>query len=146
MAYLVQKVRRTVPGGASLKFVLVTDRDDLEDQLWKTFTRSELLDSKQPAKAASAAHLAQLLRAGTPIVFTLIQKFGNANCRDNGPLAGLNLAGENYVVLVDEAHRTRYKDLGDNMRTVFRGASYLAFTGTPLLDAVETPAIFSATT
>ena len=138
MAYLVQKVRRTVPGGEGLKFVLVTDRDDLEDQLWKTFVRSGLLDEQQPARAKSAVHLAQLVKAGTPIVFTLIQKFRNPTGKGGGTFPELTAQGEEYIILVDEAHRSQYKDLGDNMRRAFRGASYLAFTGTPLLDAVET--------
>ncbi len=138
MAYFVQKVRHRVPGAAALKFVLVTDRDDLEDQLWKTFVRSGLLDPKQPARASSAAHLAELVRAGAPVIFTLIQKFKNPSGKGSGAFAELTARGEDYVILVDEAHRSQYKDLGDNMRRAFRGASYLAFTGTPLLDAVET--------
>jgi type I restriction enzyme R subunit len=138
MAYLVQKARRVMRGGSTLKFVLVTDRDDLEDQLWKTFVRSGLLDEKQPARADSAKHLAELVSKGTPIIFTLIQKFKNPSGRGGGAFPELTARGEDYVVLVDEAHRSQYKDLGENLRRAFRGASYLAFTGTPLLDAVET--------
>ncbi|NVO29711.1 type I restriction endonuclease subunit R [Hymenobacter lapidiphilus] len=138
MALFIQKVRKRLRGGDNLKFVLVTDRDDLEDQLWKTFVRSGLLDEKQPARATSAAHLGQLVKAGAPIIFTLIQKFKNPTGKGGGLFPELTAQGEDYVILVDEAHRSQYKDLGDNMRRAFRGASYLAFTGTPLLDAVET--------
>jgi type I restriction enzyme R subunit len=138
MAYFVQKVRNTVSGGLNLKFVLVTDRDDLEDQLWKTFGRSGLLDPKHQTRAKSAAHLGELVKAGAPVVFTLIQKFKNPTGKGGGAFSKLTARGEDYVVLVDEAHRSQYKDLGDNMRRGFEGASYLAFTGTPLLDAVET--------
>ena len=138
MAYFVQKVKKQLRGGQNLKFVLVTDRDDLEDQLWKTFVRSGLLEEKQPARAQSAAHLAQLVQANTPIIFTLIQKFKNPTGKGGGMFPQLTAQGQDYVILVDEAHRSQYKDLGDNMRRAFRGASYLAFTGTPLLDAVET--------
>jgi type I restriction enzyme R subunit len=137
MAYFVQKVRRKVKGGANFKFVLVTDRDDLEDQLYKTFVRSELLDSKQPARAQSGADLVKLVKTAAPVVFTLIQKFKSPGGM-GGVFQALTERGQDYVVLVDEAHRSQYKDLGDNLRRAFRGASYLAFTGTPLLDTVET--------
>ncbi|WP_035558071.1 type I restriction endonuclease subunit R [Hymenobacter sp. IS2118] len=149
MAYFVQKVRRTVPGGEELKFVMVTDRDDLEEQLWKTFVRAGLLsdDRKAPeTRARSGEHLGKLVRAGAPVVFTLIQKFKNPSGRGGAgfpqltPAADAQLKGgeSNYVVLVDEAHRSQYNDLGENLRRAFPGASYLAFTGTPLLDAVQT--------
>ena len=135
MAYFVEKVKRKV--GTKFKFVLVTDRDDLEDQLYKTFVRAELLDAQQPALAKSGAHLGELVRAGAPVVFTLIQKFKSPGGK-GGTYPALTAHGENYVVLVDEAHRSQYKDQGDNLRRGFAGASYLAFTGTPLLDTVET--------
>jgi type I restriction enzyme R subunit len=149
MAYFVQKVRRTLPGGLDLKFVLVTDRDDLEEQLWNTFRRSGLLndDRKAPnTRAKSATNLGELVRAGAPLVFTLIQKFKNPGGRGGAgfpqltPATNARLQGgeSNYVLLVDEAHRSQYNDLGENMRRAFPGASYLAFTGTPLLDAVQT--------
>ena len=137
MAFFVQKVRHKVRGGASLKFVLVTDRDDLEEQLWKTFVRSGLLEPKPSARAKDGKDLAKMVQAGAPVVFTLIQKFKSPGGK-GGVFKALTERGQDYVVLVDEAHRSQYNDLGENLRRAFRGASYLAFTGTPLLDTVET--------
>ncbi len=133
MAYFVQKIRRKFQG--NFKFVIITDREDLEAQLYKTFVRSGLVEENQRARAENATHLTQLLQDSSGYVFTLIQKF-------KSPGKGLRypvLTDRNdVIVIVDEAHRSQYKDLGENMRRAMPKASYIAFTGTPLLDAVET--------
>jgi type I restriction enzyme R subunit len=133
MAYFVQKIRRKFQG--TFKFVIVTDREDLEDQLYKTFVRSGLVEENQRARAGSSNHLSQLLQDSSGYVFTLIQKFKSAG---RGSLYPSLTDRSDIVVIVDEAHRSQYKDLGENMRKAMPKASYIAFTGTPLLDAVET--------
>jgi type I restriction enzyme R subunit len=133
MAYLAQKIRRKERG--TFKFVFVTDREDLEDQLHKTFVRSGLIEEKESVRARSAADLEEKLRNAQPFVFTLIQKFKS---KGRGSTYPLITDSDNLIVVVDEAHRSQYKDLGENMRKAMPRANYIAFTGTPLLDAVET--------
>jgi type I restriction enzyme, R subunit len=133
MAYLVEKIQRKVPG--NFKFVLITDRDDLEDQLYKTFTRSGIIAEKDSVRATGSDDLIARLQNSSPFVFTLIQKFRS---KGKGLLYQKITDSENIVVIVDEAHRSQYRDLGENMRKAMPKASYIAFTGTPLLDSVET--------
>lgn len=133
MAFLAQKIRRKVAG--NFKFVFVTDREDLEVQLHQTFARSGLLTDPESVRAKSAKDLAAKLRNSSAYVFTLIQKF-----KSNGAGAVYPQLTErdDIIVIVDEAHRSQYKDLGENMRKAMPRANYIAFTGTPLLDATET--------
>lgn len=142
MVYFIRKIQRKIPG--SFKFVLVTDRDDLEDQLYKTFVRAGLVEAPQGnatgrrepgSRARDSAHLMAMLRDSSPFVFTLIQKF---KTQQRGQPYPTLTDSADVVVIVDEAHRSQYKDLGANMRRAMPHASYIAFTGTPLLDAVET--------
>jgi type I restriction enzyme, R subunit len=133
MAYLVQKIRRKERG--QFKFIFITDRDDLEDQLHKTFVRSGLIEEKDGSRAKSSADLTDKLQNSQTFVFTLIQKFKSPGRGVAYPQLTDN---ENLIVIVDEAHRSQYRDLGENMRKAMPRANYIAFTGTPLLDAVET--------
>ncbi len=133
MAYLVQKIKRKERG--SFKFVFITDREDLEDQLHKTFVRSGLIEEKDSVRARSAADLEEKIQNSQSFVFTLIQKFKS---KGKGTTYPQLTDSDNLIVVVDEAHRSQYKDLGENMRKAMPRANYIAFTGTPLLDAVET--------
>lgn len=133
MAYLMQKIRRKVPG--NFKFVFVTDREDLEDQLHKTFLRSGIISERDSVRAKGSDDLIQRLQNSSPFVFTLIQKFKS---KGRGLEYKQVTDNENIIVVVDEAHRSQYRDLGENMRKALPKANYIAFTGTPLLDAVET--------
>jgi type I restriction enzyme R subunit len=133
MAFLAQKIRRRVPG--NFKFVYVTDREDLEDQLYKTFVRSKMISEKESVRAKSSNDLTTKIQDSSKYVFTLIQKFKSKGRGTTYP----KLTGrDDIIVVVDEAHRSQYKDLGENMRKAMPKANYIAFTGTPLLDAVET--------
>lgn len=134
MGYFAQKVRRKLAG--QFQFILITDRDDLEEQLHKTFVRAGLIEPDTKARAKSLDHVGQLVRAREPFVFSLIQKFKSPGGK-GGQFQPLTTR-DDVVVLVDEAHRSQYEDLGQNLRRAFPNASYLAFTGTPLLDAVQT--------
>lgn len=133
MAFLAQKIRRKVPG--SFKFVFVTDREDLEDQLYKTFVRSKLISEKDGVRARSSDDLTEKIQNSSSYVFTLIQKFKS---KGRGATYPKLSDRDDIIVVVDEAHRSQYKDLGENMRKAMPRANYIAFTGTPLLDAVET--------
>jgi type I restriction enzyme R subunit len=133
MAYLLRKIKRKIPG--SFKFVFVTDREDLEDQLYKTFLRSGLIGENDGARAKSSADLEEKIRNSQTYVFTLIQKFKS---KGKGTIYPKLTDRDDIIVIVDEAHRSQYKDLGENMRRAMPNANYIAFTGTPLLDSVET--------
>jgi type I restriction enzyme R subunit len=69
------------------------------------------------------------LKTNKPFIFTLIHKFRY----DKGKKYPILSERDDIVVIVDEAHRTQYKDLAENMRTGLPNAQYIAFTGTPLL-------------
>lgn len=133
MAFLTQKIRRKVRG--NFKFVFVTDREDLEDQLYKTFVRSKLISDRESVRANSSKDLIAKIQDSSRYVFTLIQKFKS---KGKGTTYPKQTDRDDIIVVVDEAHRSQYKDLGENMRKAMPNASYIAFTGTPLLDAVET--------
>ncbi|HXG85056.1 MAG TPA: type I restriction endonuclease subunit R [Pyrinomonadaceae bacterium] len=131
MAFLVQKIRRKIPG--NFKFVFVTDREDLEDQLHKTFVRSGLITDA--VRARSAEDLQARIQNPSGFVFTLIQKFKSPA---RGAVYPALTQRDDIIVVVDEAHRSQYKDLGENMRRAMPRANFIAFTGTPLLDSSET--------
>jgi len=108
--------------------VLVTDRQALDDQIHSTF---EQCGFPNPEQADGIADLREKLGndAGQTIT-TLIQKFQLADDEDGAfPVASND---ENVYVMVDEAHRTQYKQLANNMRTALPNAFYVGFTGTPI--------------
>ncbi|NBB94527.1 MAG: HsdR family type I site-specific deoxyribonuclease [Planctomycetes bacterium] len=131
--------------------VVITDRNDLDDQLFGTFSvNSELLRQK-PVQAESREHLKDVLRvASGGVVFTTLQKFAPGN--------GDALSERhNIVVIADEAHRSHYgfdakldKKTGEMkygmakyLRDALPNASFIGFTGTPIeLDDKSTPAVF----
>lgn len=141
MAFFIQKIQRKIKG--NFKFVIVTDREDLENQIYKTFVRAGMIPLEQGTgkgrqlyRAPSGASLLTMLTDASPYVFTLINKF-RVNPKDKGlPFPKLT-DNPDVVVLVDEAHRSQYADMGENMHRALPNASYIAFTGTPLLDADE---------
>ncbi|WP_028280359.1 type I restriction endonuclease subunit R [Arthrobacter sp. H5] len=111
------------------RIIIVTDRDDLDKQIRDTFLACEL----EPVRAKSGKHLGELVRGGTPLITTLINKFDGAASRE-----GRDDSADIFV-LVDESHRSqtgRYGGYGQfhvAMRRVLPNACYLGFTGTPLL-------------
>ncbi|GAB4505600.1 MAG: type I restriction endonuclease subunit R [Anaerolineales bacterium] len=124
--------------------VVLTDRNDLDDQLFDTFSRCRSLLRDLPLQAESRAHLRELLRnrqAGG-IIFTTIQKFLPLEGGESEALS----ERENIVVIADEAHRSQY-DFVDgyayHLRQALPNASYIGFTGTPLeLDDRDTRHVF----
>lgn len=144
--------------------VVITDRNDLDDQLFATFASSRQLLRQEPMQAKNRAHLKELLKvASGGIIFTTIQKFLP---QDGGEKYELLTDRSNVVVIADEAHRTQY-GFEAEIRTVVNKqtkevigsriaygfakylrdglpkATYIGFTGTPIEGTdVNTPAVF----
>ncbi len=127
MVMFVRKVRRKLHG--NFTFLIVTDRDDLDTQIHKTFVRSEVIGEKEECQPKNSSQLREYLMSNKPILFTLIHKFQYDKNKKYPILSERN----DIFVLVDEAHRTQYKNLAENMHTGLPNANYIAFTGTPLL-------------
>ncbi|MCX5801834.1 MAG: type I restriction endonuclease subunit R [Candidatus Eisenbacteria bacterium] len=124
--------------------VVLTDRNDLDDQLFGTFSRCHELLRQKPVQAESREHLRELLRvASGGVVFTTIQKFFPEERGDRPPPLSNR---RNVVVIADEAHRSQYDFIDGfarHMRDALPNASFIAFTGTPIeLTDRNTRAIF----
>jgi type I restriction enzyme R subunit len=126
--------------------VVLTDRNDLDDQLFGTFARCHDTLRQPPMQAESRAHLRQLLNVSSGgIVFTTIQKFSP----DAGDQQEELTSRRNVIVIADEAHRSQYDFIDGfarHMRDALPGASFIGFTGTPIekTDA-STTAVFGDT-
>ena len=129
MVMFVRKVKRKLHG--NFTFLIVTDREDLDTQIHKTFVRAEVIGDKEECQPKNAEQLREFLRGNKPMVFTLIHKFQYDKTKKYPILSERS----DIFVLVDEAHRTQYKQLAENMHTGLPNANYIAFTGTPLLGA-----------
>jgi len=127
MVMFVRKVRRKLHG--NFTFLIITDRDDLDTQIHKTFVRTEVIGNKEESQPKNAFQLREFLSGNKPMVFTLIHKFQYDKTKKYPLLSDR----KDIFVLVDEAHRTQYKQLAENMHTGLPNANYIAFTGTPLL-------------
>jgi len=126
MVFFTRKVHRKL--GGNFTFLICTDRDDLDRQIYKTFAGCGLVDNdKDPCRASSGGNLEQLLGLRKAYVFSLIQKF-NKDVKPEEEYSQRN----DLVVITDEAHRTQYGLLALNMRNALPNASYIGFTGTPL--------------
>lgn len=127
MGMFVNKINRKIEG--NFTFLMITDRVDLDDQLYKNFLRTEIITEEESAQPKNSKELREYLATNRPFVFSLIHKFRY----DKGKKYPVLSERDDIVVIVDEAHRTQYKDLAENMRTGLPNAGYIAFTGTPLL-------------
>lgn len=132
MLWFTQKVLRRQPGNWT--FVLVTDRKELDDQLYEEFADSDVVTSGVDVHASSSAHLRELLGQDHRYVFTLIHKFLP---EEKGAEMPVLSERDDIVVITDEAHRSQYDTLAGNMRKALPNASFLGFTGTPLIDGEE---------
>lgn len=124
--------------------VVITDRNDLDDQLFGVFAASEELLRQAPVQATDRADLRKRLQvASGGVVFTTIQKFLPEEKGDRFPLLSER---RNIVVIADEAHRTQYgfvKGFARHMRDALPNATFVAFTGTPVeLEDRDTRAVF----
>jgi type I restriction enzyme R subunit len=116
------------PDIANPKVILVTDRVDLDHQIWGTFRACNL----EPEQANTGKHLVELLQdQRVQIITTLIHKFAVAT--SNKKLQ----ADRNTFVLVDEGHRSQYSEQPARMCLALKGACFIAFTGTPLAKSAK---------
>lgn len=139
--------------------VVVTDRNDLDDQLFATFSKSQDLLRQTPKQAENRKHLRELLAVESGgVIFTTVHKFSTEGDEDTFPEL---TARKNVIVIADEAHRSQYgfqaemvvsEQTGEAnikygyakyMRDALPNASYIGFTGTPVeLSDKNTPAVF----
>lgn len=130
MVFLSQKIFRKLPGNWT--FVIVTDRKELDEQIYKNFANAGVV-TEEEVQAESGKHLQHLLREDHRYVFTLIHKF---QTEDGGTYPKLSDRSD-IIVIVDEAHRTQYDTLAQNMHYALPKAAFIAFTGTPLIVGEE---------
>jgi type I restriction enzyme R subunit len=143
------------PAMANPTLIVLTDRNDLDDQLFNTFSLCGDLIRQTPAHVEDRDELRKLLAVSSGgVIFTTIQKFMPADGEDVFPLL---TDRRNVIVMADEAHRSQYgfkakldKKTGDiaygfakHLRDALPNASFIGFTGTPIEKAdVNTPAVF----
>ena len=132
MVFFSQKVLRKLPGNWT--FVVVTDRKELDDQIYKNFANcGAVTEPEEAVHADSVVHLKQLLQEDHRIVFTLIQKFRT----DRGETYQHLSDRSDIIVMTDEAHRSQYDIFAMNMRNALPHAAFIGFTGTPLMAGEE---------
>ena len=126
MLFFTRKVHRKL--GGNFTFLILTDRDDLDTQIYKSFAGCGVVDNdRDPCRASSGQHLCDLLGQHKKYVFSLIQKF-NVEVKPEESYT----SRDDIIVITDEAHRTQYGMLALNMRNALPNASFIGFTGTPL--------------
>ena len=124
MVMLAQKIAQE-PSIRNPRIVLVTDRTDLDSQITKTFRKC----GKEVENATTGQRLVDLLESDTDaVITTVINKFATAIKKIRQPLTNPNI-----FILIDEAHRSQYKELAVQMNRVLPNACKIAFTGTPLM-------------
>lgn len=127
MIFLTEKMHRKI--SAKYTFVVMTDRNELDEQIFGTYTNCGAATNKK-AKARDGKGLEKLLKENHRYVFSLIHKFHRLVDEAYSPR-------EDIIVISDEAHRTQYGRLAINMRKALPRAKFIGFTGTPLIDNAE---------
>ena len=132
MIFFSQKIQRKLEGNWS--FLIITDRTDLDDQIYRNFQETEaIIETKDQRenyyRPSNRNKLREYLQSNRTYVFALIHKFGIKKGKTFPQLTDR----DDWIVIVDEAHRTQYKGYGENMRIGMPNSQYIAFTGTPLL-------------
>ncbi|MHB8160792.1 MAG: type I restriction endonuclease subunit R [Thermoleophilia bacterium] len=130
MVFFSQKVLRKLPGNYT--FLIVTDRTDLDDQIYKYFASAGSVTENE-IQASSGENLQQLLREDHRFIFTLIQKFRTEKGATYPELSDR----DDIIVITDEAHRSQYDTFALNMRNALPNAAFIGFTGTPLMVGEE---------
>ncbi|WP_404344908.1 type I restriction endonuclease subunit R [Vreelandella venusta] len=126
MTFFTQKVHRKL--GGDFTFLILTDRTDLDTQIYKTFASIGLVNNdKDACRASSAKDLRRLLGQQKKILFAKVQQFTDGESQN-----GVYSSSDKVIVVTDEAHRTQYGTLARNMRKGLPNASFIGFTGTPL--------------
>jgi len=133
MVFFSQKVLRKLTGNWT--FLIVTDREDLDGQIYKNFASTgAVIEKEEHVRAQSAEHLKRLLDTEDHrYLFTLIQKFRT----DNGEAYPKLSDRSDIIVITDEAHRSQYDTFALNMRNALPNAAFIGFTGTPLMAGEE---------
>ncbi|HET6444007.1 MAG TPA: type I restriction endonuclease subunit R [candidate division Zixibacteria bacterium] len=132
MIFFAQKVMRRLTGNWT--FVIITDRRDLDDQIYKTFANCGVItEPENSVRAQSGDHLQQLLQEDHRYIFTLIHKFHI----ERGQTYPILSERDDIIVITDEAHRSQYDILAQNMRNALPNAAFIGFTGTPLMAGEE---------
>lgn len=133
MVFFTQKILRKLPGNWT--FLIITDREDLDDQIYKNFAYAgAVTEPENQVRAKNAAHLKTMLEAEDHrYVFTLIQKFRT----EKGQVYPELSQRSDIIVIADEAHRSQYDTFALNMRNALPNAGFIGFTGTPLLAGEE---------
>jgi type I restriction enzyme R subunit len=133
MVFFSQKVLRKLPGNWT--FVIITDRDDLDGQIYRNFASTgAVLEDEKSVRAQTAEHLKTLLNAEDHrYLFTLIQKFRTEEGETYQKLSDRS----DIIVITDEAHRSQYDQFALNMRNALPKAAFIGFTGTPLMAGEE---------
>ena len=126
MVFFSRKVHRKL--GANFTFLVLCDRDDLDNQIYRTYAGCGVVGEQEEVRAGSGRHLKRLLGEHKAYVFSLIQKF-NQDVHPDEPYS----ERDDIIVIVDEAHRTQYGRMALNQRNALPNALYIAFTGTPLM-------------
>ena len=130
MLWFTQKILRRIPGAWT--FVMVTDRSELDVQLHGEFADAGAISREARVHASSAANLRELLAADHRYVFTLIHKF-RLDAAAGQTIMPVLSDRSDVIVITDEAHRSQYDTLALNMRRALPNASFMGFTGTPLI-------------
>jgi type I restriction enzyme R subunit len=130
MVFFTQKVLRTIAG--KWTFVVVTDREELDGQIYKTFAATGAVTGVE-VHAKDGKHLKELLAQDHRHVFTLIQKFHTARGERFPQISDR----KDIIVITDEAHRSQYDTFALNMRLALPNAAFIGFTGTPLIAGEE---------
>ena len=136
MVFLARKIR-SIGKLSDATILVVTDRTDLDEQIFETFQNT--LTNTTPVRADSIESMKTLLRkSNAQIITTTIQKFQSD--KEESDIEGLFLSKDyevlstknNIIVMTDEAHRSQYKDTAANLRAALPNASFIGFTGTPI--------------
>lgn len=125
MSFFTEKVRRKI--SSRFTFVIMTDRRDLDTQIYQTFVGCGVADAKTTPRAENGDALKRVLSENHRYVFSLIHKF-NQDVDPEKPYS----TRDDIIVLSDEAHRTQAGKLARNMRLALPCAAFIGFTGTPL--------------
>jgi type I restriction enzyme, R subunit len=127
MVFFTRKIFRKFEG--NFTFLVITDREDLDTQIYRNFLHMGACTKADTSRPKNSAELRDVLTTNKRYIFTLIQKFRY----DKGKKYPILSERDDIVVIVDEAHRTQYASLAENLREGLPNAQFIAFTGTPLL-------------
>lgn len=129
MVFIARKIKRR-SSAVSPTFLVLTDRDELDTQIYETFESCGCLGgvSSKDIIALSGKNLLKKLEGNTGFIFSLIHKFNDADASPIYP-------NHDIIILSDEAHRTNNGIYADNMTRILPTASRIGFTGTPLLES-----------